>query len=632
MQRIDPSQLDDDIVRKPAIAVRGVRRLRAVVRFALRRLNQMRAALTFAVLLAAVGLALFTPLLLDDLAFRASYLLRPSQDAIVISDPIVVSEQPRLTVVSGTLSVPAALSGQARTADALAALLKGGSARLALKQPVIELELSPQPFEDSAFEPGPLLQNPLMATSPLMNALEDAAFEILTVRDGTVRLKSDGGRVDTLEDVSADITVKRKTAVRIKGSFKLAGETLTVDATLGARIGRGSSARMPLKAQVLSGPVNVSLDGRIELGHGLQLVAPTAEVAIPNVRSVARWLGHVWPSGPGLKNFSANGNAEWVGQTIAFQKGRYKIDNNEASGALTFNFGSARPAVAGTLAFQDVDLTPYLQAEIATAVAPAPPSPKSLIGSLKAARDLTLPLIGVIDADLRASADTVSIGSFKAGRSAASLALRDGQLLFNLADMTMPGGGTAEGEVTILGGATTPNYTAHGRLDSIELSELTTALAGTQMLRGKGDVRFVIKGSGRAGMDLLSRLNGQIHLDMAGGGAAVCTVMELAAMAASETGVSCKTATSLAPFKGMASSTNGVIAFDQVEAMSGSIRMRLDGNIDLVTSAMHLNVTTTSPTSGISVGGDQPSDVEPAREVVAIRGRPDEAKITVRPK
>ena len=279
MQRIDPSQLDDDILRKPSIAVRGVRRLRAVVRYALRRLNQLRAALTFAVLLAAVGLALFTPLLLDDLAFRASYLLRPSQDAIVISDPIVVSEQPRLTVVSGTLSVPAALSGQARTADALAALLKGGSARLALKQPVIELELSPQPLEDSAFEPGPLLQNPLMATSPLMNALEDAAFEILTVRDGTVRLKSDGGRVDTLEDVSADITVKRKTAVRIKGSFKLAGETLTVDATLGARIGRGSSARMPLKAQVLSGPVNVSLDGRIELGRGLQLVAPTAEVA-----------------------------------------------------------------------------------------------------------------------------------------------------------------------------------------------------------------------------------------------------------------------------------------------------------------------------------------------------------------
>ena len=631
MQRINPSQ-HDVVLRKPSIVVRGVRRVRAIVRFALRRLHQMRAALTFAVVLAAVGLALFSPLLLDDLAFRASYLLRPSQDAMVISEPIVVSEQPRLTVVSGTLSVPPALSGQARTADALAALLKGGSARLALKQPVIELELSPQPIEDSAFEAGPPLQSPLMASSPLMNALEDAAFETLTVRDGTVMLKSDGGRVDTLENVSADITVKRKTAVRIKGSFKFAGEAMIVDATLGARIGRGSNARMPLKAQVQSGPVNVSVDGRIELGQGLQLIAPTADVTIPNVRSVARWLGHVWPSGPGLKNFAAHGSAEWIGQTFAFQKGTFEIDGNTGNGALTLTFGSGRPAVAGTLAFQNVELGSYLQSESATAVAPVPASPKSLVGILKASRDLTLPLIGALDADLRVSAETVTIGSFKAGRSAASLALRDGQMLFNLADMVLPGGGIAEGEITIQGVATTPNYTAHGRIEDVELSELTTALAGTPMLRGKGEVQFDFKGSGRAGMDLLSRLNGQIQVDMAGGGAATCTLPELAAMAASEMGDGCKTATSLAPFKAMASSTNGVLAFDQVEAMSGSSRLRFDGNVDLVTSVMHFNVTATSPLSEISVQGEQPPDAEAAREVIAIRGRPDEAKITVRPK
>ena len=632
MQVIDTSQSGDGHLQKPTIIMRGVRRLRAVVRFALRRLQQMRAALTFAAVLAGVGLALFSPLLLDDLAFRAAYLLHPSQDAIVISEPIVVSEQPRLTIVSGTLSVPPALSGQARTADSLAALIKGGSARLALKKPLIQLELSPLPIEDAAFEAGS--QTP-MANSALMNALEDAAFETLTVREGTVMLKSDGGRVDTLEDVSADITVKRKTAVRIKGTFKLAGETLIVDATLGARIGRGSSTRMPLKAHIQSGLVTVAVDGRIDMGQGLTLIAPSADVTIPNVRSVARWLGQVWPSGPGLKKFAAHGSAEWIGQTIAFQKGTFEVDGNVANGALTFNFGSARPAIAGTLAFQDTDLAIYLPAEGGTVVAPASPVPKSLIGILKASRDLTLPLIGVIDADLRASAETVSIGNFKAGRSAASLALRDGQMLFNLADMALPGGGTAEGEITIQGVATTPNYTAHGRIDDVELGELTTALSGTQMLSGKGDVRFDFKGSGRAGMDLLSRLNGEIFVDVTAGGSATCTVGELTAMATnqagSQAGDSCKTATSLAPFKGMASSTNGVLAFEQVEAMSGSSRMRIEGNVDLVTSIMHFNVTAQSPAIGILVGGEA-IDAEPQREVIAIRGRPDEAKITVRVK
>ncbi|MEQ1696348.1 MAG: AsmA-like C-terminal region-containing protein [Hyphomicrobiaceae bacterium] len=632
MQRIDPSQLDDGLLRKPSFAARSLRRVRAVVRYALRRLHQFRAALTFAVLLAAVGLALFSPLLLDDLAFRAAYLLRPSQDAIIISEPIVVSEQPRLTVVSGTLSVPPALSGQARTADALAALLKGGSARLALKNPTIHLELSPQNADESDRYSDWTFPDPLAANSPLMNALEDASFETLTVRDGTIVLKSDGGRIDTLENVSADISVKRKTAVRIKGSFKLAGEKLIIDATLGARIGRGSSARMPLKAQVQSGLVNVTVDGRIELGQGLALIAPSADITIPNMRSVARWLGHAWPSGPGLKNFAARGNAEWSGQMIAFQKGTFEIDGNEGNGALTFSFGGTRPAIAGTLAFQHADLAAYIRMESATAVAPVPASPKSLIGVLKSTRDLTLPLLGVIDADLRASAETVTIANFKAGRSAASLALRNGQMLFNLADMVLPGGGSADGELTIQGVATTPNYTAHGRIYGVELSELTSVVGSTPMLHGKGDVQFDFKGGGQAGMDLLSRLNGEIFVEMERGGAASCSTTELIAMATAEGGDRCKTTTILAPFKAKASSTNGVLAFDQIVAMSGSNRMRFDGNVDLVTSVMHFNVTTISPPNSVSVLGEPPPDVEAAREVIAIRGRPDEVKISVRPK
>lgn len=632
MQRITSSQLEDEHLRKPSLFVRGIRRVRAIVRFALRRLHQFRAALTFAAVLAAVGLALFSPLLLDDLAFRASYLLRPSQDAIVISEPILISEQPRLTVVSGTLSVPPALSGRARTTDALTALMKGGSARLALKKPVVHLELSPQPEAATSGDSGWVTPAPMTANSPLMNALEDASFEALSVRDGTVLLKSDSGRIDTLENVSADITVKRKTAMRIKGTFTLAGETLTIDATLGARIGRGSTTRMPLKAQVQSGLLNASVDGRIDLGHGMSLIAPSTDIAIPNVRSVARWLGHAWPSGPGLKSFAAHGSAEWSGQSIAFQKGTFEIDGNEGNGALTLNFGAARLAIAGTLAFQDANLAPYIARESPAAVAPVPAGPKSLIGMLKASRDLTLPLLGVIDADLRASAETVTIGGFKAGRSAASLALREGRMLFNLADMALPGGGTAEGEITIQGEATAPGYTAHGRIDDVELSELTAALASLPMLHGKGDVRFDFKGGGRAGMDLLSRLNGEISLNMKSGGAATCSTAELLAMAKAEVRDGCKTTTMLAPFKATAASTNGVLTFDRIEVMSGSNRIRFDGNADLVTSAMHFNVTTIAPPSAVSVADAPPPDVEAAREVIAIRGRPDEAKITIRPK
>lgn len=618
------------------MAIRIVRRGRAAVRMGLRRLHQLRAALAFAALLAGVGMVMFSPLLLDDLAFLPSYLLRPSPDAIVITQPVLVSDQPRMTVVSGTLSVPPARSGQARTGEALAALIKGGSARLALKQPVIHLELSPQAIDESGIEPEwspATLQLPYAAASPLMLALEDASFETLSVRDGTILLRSDG-RTDTLADVSADITVKRKTAVRIKGSFRYGGELLTIDATLGARIGRGASARMPLRAHVQSGLFNVTLDGRLELGQGLLLVAPIADVGIPSIRSVARWLGHAWPSGPGLKDFTARGSATWAGQTIAFQKGTFQIDGNAGKGALSLAMGGVRPSIAGTLALQDAKLAAYFSPSDSAPAADqaGAASGRSLIAQLKAARDLSLPLIGALDADLRVSAESLTAGTFMAGRSAASLALRDGHLLFNLADMELTNGGSVDGEIGIEGLPTTPSYTVHGRMQGVEMGDVTTLIAGMPMLRGRGTMHFDFKAGGRAGMDLLSRLNGTIQVEMPRGGVATCSIKELSGFAAADATDACRTATSLAGFKSMAAATNGVIGFDQIDVASGSNRMRLDGTVDLVTSIMHLNVSATAPPSAVSVVGEQPPDTAPSRDMIAIRGRPDEARITVRGK
>ena len=93
--------------------------------------------------------------------------------------------------------------------------------------------------------------------------------------------------------------------MRLKGSFMFRGEPVTFDTTLGARIGRRGAARMPVKAQVQNGLFSATFDGRLDTGGALMLTA-VSEIAIPNVRTVARWLGHAWPSGPGLKDFSAH--------------------------------------------------------------------------------------------------------------------------------------------------------------------------------------------------------------------------------------------------------------------------------------------------------------------------------------
>lgn len=590
---------------------RLIKRGRAFTRFNAQRLSRYYGALVFSAVLAVVGLLLFSPLPLDDLVSRTSSLLHPSQDAVTITEPTLISEHPLITVISGTLSVPSSVSGKVRTGDSLAALVKGGSARLALDNPVVQLELSPTAHDEFGFDA-------ILAASPLLAALEEAAFESLIIRDGTVLLKSAGGRVDTLRGVNADVSVKRKTAVRVKGSATLNGEVLILDATFGARIGRRGSSRMPVRATLQSGPLKVSLDGRLDVGNGLQLSAPAADIAISQVRSLARWFGHLWPSGPGLKDFTAHGALEWSGQTIAIPKGVFKIDGNDANGTLALTFGGSRPALAGTLAFQAVDLRAYL---------PADPLPgaKALIAQLKATRDITLPLIGMLDADVRMSAETLSVGAFQAGRSAALVALHDGQLLVNLADMVLPGGGSATGELAIQGSITLPNYTVHGRLDGVELASLTADLVGTPLLRGLGQVVFDLRASGGAGIDVLSRLSGRIEVKAPDGATAACSIKDLAAAAPAADDAPaaqiCRSSTALDPFMAKLILTNGIVNTGEVGATAGSDQVRLNGTIDLVTRIMDLTVTA-SPALR--------TQIEPSpRDVIAIRGRPELPTIVI---
>ena len=79
--------------RAPRFLTRALRRLRATARWSLSRLQKNQSAFRFAGLLALVSILMLSPLLLDDLAFRTSYLLRNSPDAVTISKPKLIDRK-----------------------------------------------------------------------------------------------------------------------------------------------------------------------------------------------------------------------------------------------------------------------------------------------------------------------------------------------------------------------------------------------------------------------------------------------------------------------------------------------------------------------------------------------------------
>jgi AsmA protein len=295
-----------------------------------------------------------------------------------------------------------------------------------------------------------------------------------------------------------------------------------------------------------------------------------------------------------------------LGRRLSIPQGVFSMDANSAAGTLALTFGDLRPAVAGTLAFETLDLTPYLVADIQEPEA-------SLMGQFKVARDLTLPLLGLIDSDVRLSAEKITLGGIQAQNGAASLSLREGQMLLTVVDVGVKDS-HMHGEIAIEGSTTTPNYKVRGGFKNGDMSEATIALVGTALLRGRGDVDVDLTASGSAGLDVLSKLSGKIRLGLPDGGAAACSLKGLMVAAeAGEQDVShpCQSYTSLGPVKADATLTSGIVRIDHFETAAGPDPLRLSGTLDLVTRIMDVTVSSNPPAP------DQ------ARDLVTVRGRPE---------
>lgn len=585
------------------------------------RLRSMRPQIAFAAVLALVGVVVSAPVLLDDLVLRSGYLFRSSVDSLEIAHAVALTDQPRIRLTGGTVSIPASFSRKPRAGEALAALLKGGNVRLELASPRFEIDLT-APAGDEEVKPGAAGASPepgvAGSASPMLSAISDATFERLNITNGVVRIVFKARPEAVLEEFNAEIIVKRKTALRFKGQFRFRGEIVSFDATLGSRLERRGTSRVPLKAQLLADAINASFEGRLDWRDGPVLSATSADVTVPNVRSLARWLGAAWPSGAGLKDFGAAGALEWGDGILSMRHGQFQLDGNEASGALQLNVNGARPALVGTLAAGTIDLWPYLDEGAAETETGG-----SLLARLRAVRQAAPPLLGYLDADVRLSADKASLAGLAGEHLAAGVTLKDARLLLDLASLSLPGDGQVHGELTIDGWASPPTFALSGTIERVDLAAATTAIAGTELVGGTGGISTNVKAAGLSGLDLLSRLDGDLKATLPEGGSATCSLTSIVAAARAEApdlAEPCAQRTPLGPSTLVAKLNQGILTLPGFTGGSGPSLVRLSGSVDLVTKILDLKLERPPPP------GSNPA---PAEAPITVRGRPETLKFTV---
>jgi AsmA protein len=551
-----------------------------------------------------LGLGLAAPVLFSlyssDLGLQSATVVAAPRDSFTLDRPIELSQSPQVTVERGTI-VLVNTSGKESTGEPIETMLARGDAGLVLDGATILV--SPNRWTVASAE-GQL--------APLVGVVKNINWESLAIRRGTFIIALPGGQVESLNDVEADVSLKRKGTVAVKGSALLRGQRVSFQATSGTQVERKGPPHLPLKLQLKSPLLEFTFDGRLGLGEDVQLQGQ-GEVQIERARQAARWFGAAWPSGgPGLRKLSAKGQFDWTKHTLEFDKATFRMDGNEATGVLGLNLRGARPTITGTLALRSLDLSQYLAGSEQDGGEPLL-SWTSLAASL-----LEAPFGTMLSADVRISAERVMAGNVELGRSAASITLKDGRLLADLAELQLIGG-KGGGQIRADFTGYHPKLALRVKLDDVDLGRVSTVLAGHGILQGPATVVADITASGVTGSDLARTLGGRLNIRAQQGGRLGIDIKSLQAAAqAGESegwGAGLRGTTPFDRLDLRLVVRDGVVLSETAELIAGDTSWSATGSVSLPASRLDLRVV-----QGTAVTPARPTGEQAKARTLELRG------------
>ena len=576
--------------------------------YLMRRRNVLSRFATLALAtLACLLLAVLAPMIsiqrASDEPFSGYAVMASPRDLHVITAPIRLSDAPDLTLNRGTLY-----------ADGNAALGTPTS-RFVLDGPVFYLNASGLRTAASSFEAAfaGVGGSGAEAIAPLLvDQLIAMGFDALTIRRGTLYVTAADGSWETIGDIQAELTGRRKGQVAGRGSFTIRGQRLAFDATLAPSTEKRNPPRWPMKVSLKGDLLEAIFEGHLDVAEGLQL-SGQVDLSTPSVRRGARWFGVPAPSSEGLNAATLKAHINWARHTLAFEDAKVVLDGNEASGALVLHVGGERPLIDGALAFSALDLTPYVDAARS----------QSFLFDRQTASwsafDLSFPLIRHVDADLRISSPKVAVKGYGLGRGAATITVRSGKLLADIAELELYSGKVAV-QVSVDANGLVSRYTLRGKVESFEAGAAGMALFGAPVLTGRSTLALDLAAAGQTPAEIVRTLSGKVALAMAEGGRVGLDMKALRGVAKADGppgwGLLAKGQTGLEQVEARALIRDGVLITETVQARSGTVGLVASGRVDLAERTLDLHL---SARPNASVDKPLKSDAA-AAEAVTVRG------------
>ncbi len=382
-------------------------------------------------------------------------------------------------------------------------------ASFVIEDPVIDLRTDRQGRGNWQFgnaSPNPPAASPDNAAEP--GRIPELSLGDVRIVNGRVAY-TDGvtGQTQTVDQINLKASLANLDApLKLEGSAhwrdRKTDLSLAADQARGLLLG-GSPVALSLTSDLLRLAFKGNIGGSAGTGQ--------LDLAIPSLRNLAAWIGTAPADLPpeGLGAATLKSNLALSGKRLACSDLQLSLDATKAVGQLTVDASGPRPALRGQLAFDRLDLSPYLPA--GSSGGKAAPSDHGWSD-----RPIDVSALKAADLDVGLSANSIVARKLETGKTALKIQLTDGRLAIELAEMALYQG-NLNGRLALDGSGPILGAEANITLSQLQAEPLLQALAGVDVLTGAAAGETSLASRGRSQQELVQGLDGKGRLAFTNG-------------------------------------------------------------------------------------------------------------------
>jgi AsmA protein len=246
---------------------------------------------------------------------------------------------------------------------------------------------------------------------------------------------------------------------------------------------------------------------------------------------------------------------------------------------------------------------------------------------VRRASGLEFPLIQAIDADFRISSDSLTLPATTIGRSAATVSLRDGKMLADIAELEFEDGTRGGGQIRIDMSGANPNYGMQAKFEAADVARPAQLIFGHPTVQGRGAITVDLNATGNTGESLLQSLDGKLYVTLLEAGRVGLDINKLAAPESQplSTGTWREVSTqaiSVDKLDARFTVSKGVFRTEAAEAVSGERALRASGTISLPERSLDMQLAVgdvTKPAAESPETGTTVLKLKPS-EIIHVRG------------